>query len=358
MLRGVPGELVEVHRIVAFRHVIVRHVLVRLLLDEPDLFASQRAVRSIGNRPRQEVEQRPSRAHPFGCVFDPPRLEQHHVANHSVRRPPGQRVVADIGDTIRREILAADRQHPVADLRRDPRVDAVRDDVVEGAVLRADRGDVVLAQLDVGQAGSGDQRLAGPDLPVREVYAGESGARQRRCHRDQVVAVPAAKLEHPAGFDLRGIQAEQQRQRSKPRRMRLRNRQAVVRQLVVLGERARLPVGTDDAHRRPSSAVAAIVAVQQGDNRRAIRGARHAGIVFFMCRPRECEEFKASGPLREAPIHDVSQWTRCDLSPSRLAESAGGRRDHARGGRTRPAQPASRPAFARRTRFWLSFARI
>lgn len=79
------------------------------------------------------------------------RAEHERVAHHLRDFPTGISVVADIRYAGRRQILAADSHEPLANLRGNPTVDAVRDDVVELAEIRGDVCQAHGEQLDIAQ---------------------------------------------------------------------------------------------------------------------------------------------------------------------------------------------------------------
>ena len=160
----------------------------------------------------------------------------HHVADHAAHVPARKRVVADVRNAVRREVVPADREDVLPHRRRHPRIDAVADDVVERAPRRVDVGDVELAQLDVGEAAAlVTCPLALLDLARRQIDADEARIRQLHRHRDQVVAAGAAQFQHAAGVDVGRLQAEEPGERREAIRMRLRKRLVDVGHFVVAG---------------------------------------------------------------------------------------------------------------------------
>src|SRR5262245_2954917 len=93
---------------------------------------------------------------------------------------------------------AADGQDLVADLGRNPGVDAVADDVIEPAEVLRSVEDAHRVQLDVGEALGPEPLPPGRDLPRREVDADEVRSGETLGHRDQVAAAGAPELQDSA----------------------------------------------------------------------------------------------------------------------------------------------------------------
>ena len=109
----------------------------------------------------------------------------------------------------------------------------MRDDVVEYAGFLAQIAQVDLLELDVGETQRRDVGGALAHLDGGKVNAEEAGARQGGRHRNQVPSGGATDFEHSAFADRRGYQPVQPGDCRKPVRMRLRKRQAQVREFVV-----------------------------------------------------------------------------------------------------------------------------
>src|SRR5947207_15982069 len=65
-------------------------------------------------------------------------MKQHGIAQMLAQMPSGVGVVADECDPVRTQMGSRDRKDTIADLRRSPCIEAVRDDVVEFSEIRAD----------------------------------------------------------------------------------------------------------------------------------------------------------------------------------------------------------------------------
>ena len=138
---------------------------------------------------------------------------------HTARqRPAGKRVVAHIRDAIWRERPGAEREKPVAHLRRHPRIDAVRDDVIERA-LRLPRAQVGTDEARVPNPARRARSLCGCDLLRGKIHADEFRFRKPLGERQQIHPFAATEFEHAAVIRRRGVDAEQPRDRSYARRM-------------------------------------------------------------------------------------------------------------------------------------------
>ena len=139
------------------------------------------------------------------------RAAQHHRIAHDLAcLPAGIDVVADVGDAVGREVLAADAQDRVLNRRRHPAVDAVADDVVELAERSVDLRQVDRAQLDVARGPPPARPAALPHLHRRQVDAHRMRLRMARREGNQVAAGGASQFEHAGPRGLGRIQAEQE----------------------------------------------------------------------------------------------------------------------------------------------------
>ena len=88
----------------------------------------------------------------------------HHLAKRFGHVPARVCVVANIGDTVGREIALAHRHDVVADLFVDPRVDTMDDDEIEYSKIRAELVDAAMMQFDVGKPQNAGRFLRDVDL--------------------------------------------------------------------------------------------------------------------------------------------------------------------------------------------------
>ena len=170
----------------------------------------------------------------FGGLLDVPHVPPHHLAHRVSDVAPGERVVAHVRDAVRRERSGGDREHPLLHGRRHPRIEAVRDDVVERAGIRRVQ-QVGVEERDVGQAERGDLRAALLDGRARGVQSDERAPRKNVRHGDEVAAVAAAQLEHAAAFGRSSLQAVESCDRREAIRMGLGERRPGIRDGVVGG---------------------------------------------------------------------------------------------------------------------------
>ena len=137
-------------------------------------------------------------------------MVQHHLAKNVPRVPARPRVVTQIHDALRRKQIAAERHETVANVGRNPRIESVRDDVVELAGIPIEIAEILLAQTQ--RSVASNRRWC--DFPPataarRKVHADKTTRRKKVRHRNQVAAVAAADFEHAAGRHGRGVHPKQ-----------------------------------------------------------------------------------------------------------------------------------------------------
>jgi hypothetical protein len=203
-----------------------------------------------GPRVRRRAPGADDEAHERAGLLHPPLrvrlvldVEAQHVARRVAQVGAGIGVVGDERDAVRRQAIGARREQRVARPGWDPRIDAVRDHVVEPAEVVRERLDVALEQPHVAGAELGGERGPAGDRLGGEVDADELAAGQAERHRDQVAAVAAAQLQHAAAGRRCGTQPEQRRLGGEAVRVRLRVRVPLVGDCVVrVGQRVKLHV--------------------------------------------------------------------------------------------------------------------
>jgi hypothetical protein len=158
-------------------------------------------------------------------------LPPERVAQHSPHVAAGQRVEADERGAVALQAVAAQPEQRRADMLGHPRVHAVRDHVVEAP--ERPRGDVTDIEPHVAEPERLDSRPAATHRGRVEVEPDELGPGERIRHRHEVPAVAAAQLQHPAALHVARPPAEEPRKRGEAVRMRLRERGAGIRDLVV-----------------------------------------------------------------------------------------------------------------------------
>ena len=135
---------------------------------------------------RQRLQQSPRRLGPRRRPRHITDVVAQEVADEAEQAPAGQRVEADEGDAVRAEMPIEQGQHPGLNLRRDPGVEAVGDDIVEPSPIGR-RGQ----QIASGRARSCRARARPPPLGPRR-----SGGPPGRCRRNRF---PAGRP--PSGSD-------------------------------------------------------------------------------------------------------------------------------------------------------------
>ena len=233
---GVRDEVREQQRLVVLRQLVVEDRRVGLAerpLGLPGESLSQVVAAGPGRVHR--LEQRPRLRDPLLRLADLAQVPAQHLARDLAQVPARQHVIGHVRDAVGRQTVAAGGEQCVAAGRRDPRVDAVRDDEVERAE-RAQRAQVRVLELDVLEAQSGRRRGRPLDRAPRQVDPAERAAAQPVGHRHEVAAITAAELEQAAGVGRRGAQPEQRGHRGEAVRVRLRERMTRVRDPVVVGQ--------------------------------------------------------------------------------------------------------------------------
>src|SRR5690242_7874918 len=99
----------------------------------------------------QELEQLTSPFHALAGTGNISDVVEHHLAKSLAQMTAGVRVVTDEHNSIGRQTRLRDFEDAFANFRRHPGVEAVRDDVVKLAEIRAQIHDVELPEADVGE---------------------------------------------------------------------------------------------------------------------------------------------------------------------------------------------------------------
>src|SRR5208283_1619855 len=178
---------------------------------------------------------------------------EHHVAQHLANVTPRQRVVADVSYALGRQMIVRDSQNHVANWFGNPRINSVRDDVIELAELGANLHDVGRLQFQVLQAYLPGGFAAPEDRSLCKIEADKVTAGKRERHRNQIPAVAASNLKHAATVDGRGLHAEERRNGCEPVRVSLIVRQSPIKDLVVACWHLRLNASLEDQHAAPAS---------------------------------------------------------------------------------------------------------
>ena len=143
-----------------------------------------------------------------------------HLAHRENVVPARQCVVTHVGDAICREVALARRQQPVAHRAGNPRIDAVRNDVVELAKFRIEIDQVHMPELQVVQIQRRCELAGAVDLPLGEIDTHKAAARQGVGHGYEVAAPGATYLQHAAVIHSGWAQTQQRTYRGHPARVR------------------------------------------------------------------------------------------------------------------------------------------
>ena len=199
---GVPGDVAEVERLVVRREVVVEEHVdgvalkpAKLLFEDPPVGRSLRLGLGDGAHEAHRVLAVRFR------VVERREPEAHHVAGEVAQMAAGQGVEVQVGDALGREMAREGRHQRIAHRGGDPRVHAVRDDVVELPEVGGKVEDVALPQLDVGERERRGEPAPDPHRPHRELDAEEARPGEHAGHRDEVAPCPASELQDPGALD-------------------------------------------------------------------------------------------------------------------------------------------------------------
>ena len=170
ILQAMPArmrsELVEPYGIVDRCQIVVEQGIVAVLHDVFRLFVVD--LREQAARFRDTLR----------GVFDGSRVVQQDLTNHLSRVAAGIDVVAHERDALGCQAFAADRQQTIAHVRRNPGVEAVGEDVIELAYVRAEIAQICRAQAYVGESQFRGDRTAGGNRGSGQIDADEVALRQ------------------------------------------------------------------------------------------------------------------------------------------------------------------------------------
>ncbi len=259
----VCNELMQVRGIVDLAQFVMEQHLGRSPQQSPALVLQHHLV-GIGLRVGVDhLLEDPARlGHPRHRVRDSIDVEPEDAAHGLPGVGAGPRVVADEAHALRGQPPPDQRHHAVADRLRRPRIEAVGDHVVERLVPQVELEQVGRDEPDVFQAEGVHHLLPSPDRFDRQVEADELGVGMDQRKRDDVCAVAAADVQHPAPGRRRDRHPEQGAVSPQPGRMRLAERGGRIRHQVIGRHRP--------GHGRSSAVVEPPVPRPQARNRRDV----------------------------------------------------------------------------------------
>ena len=196
--------------------------LLQLLLDQQ--------AKGVARRPgfNDEAQERERPGDLFFGILDAPHMTEHHFPDHLAQMTAGQSVVADKGNSVRGEQLAAKGEQAISHGLRNPGIEAVRDDVIELPEFGTHIKEIALKQAHVGQCELANPRLAAFDRQAGQVESDEFAAGNGVAHGDEVSALIAGDFEHAAAIDRRRREPVQTRHDGQTVGMRIRVRKARV----------------------------------------------------------------------------------------------------------------------------------
>src|SRR5579872_1604277 len=139
-------------------------------------------------------------------------MEQHHVAKHLADAASGKGVEANEDDAARREVTMRDRHQPVAHRFGNPRIEAVRDDVIELSKRGTEVHDIGHIEPDIFETEIANLFASKRDGLYGEVESGEGAVRKHERHRNQVSPVAGAEFKDAAAAGGWGVDAVQRRE--------------------------------------------------------------------------------------------------------------------------------------------------
>jgi hypothetical protein len=232
----VRDELVEVAGIVHLGEIVMDQEARIAGADPLELSLHERRVRIfIGPALRDQLRKRPRFADALAGLGERLGVEAEHLPRHAAHIAAGVDVVAHERDAVGGEVARDQSEELLAHRRRDPRVEPMRDDVVECTGIRGELREVALRQGEVGEAGASREALPRLDRLRGDVESDEFALRQRVRHRHEVGSIAAGDLEHPAALDRRRLHTEESGHRRQPLGMRVGVGLAGVANLVIGG---------------------------------------------------------------------------------------------------------------------------
>ena len=124
------------------------------------------------------------------------RAQQHRIAHDLVRFPARIGLVANVGDAVSRQVLAADVQDRLLHRLRHPTVDAMTQDVVELAERLCHRHQILLEQFDVAQLQTLDTSAAVLNLRAGKIDSDRACLRIAHRERNEIAARRASQFKH------------------------------------------------------------------------------------------------------------------------------------------------------------------
>ena len=157
----------------------------------------------------------------FGTdIAKPGGVHPHHVAQQAAYAPTGLAIIADVGHAAGLQALPAKAKNGLSDLLRHPRIDAVRDDVIEFAEVHAHIGDVCLEEARIAQACGRPRFVSQLHVAAREIDSDKFGPGIQLCHGQKIDAAAATYLQNARLTRIGGRQGKNATDRCQSRDVR------------------------------------------------------------------------------------------------------------------------------------------
>ena len=167
---------------------------------------------AIGQHPRELSRG----VQPLMRVPDPIDVEMQDFPSRLPHAAPGQSIEAHEHDAIWCEASCGHREQSIPHAGRHPGINAVRNDVVEGAMRRRKRGQVLFDQRHIRKPEFGDHPAPGLHRARRQIATDELRHGKPHGHRNQVRPIVAADLEDTACRNRRRVDAQERCDRGQP----------------------------------------------------------------------------------------------------------------------------------------------
>jgi hypothetical protein len=230
-------EVLEPHGLVLGAQQVVDEHRLRRGAQRVQLLGQHAAVERRPVRRLDAVQQPEELTGALGAgdrLVQPARVPLGRLTQHLAQVTAGVGGVGEIGDAVGREVRAAGGQRRLAHRLADPRVEAVRDHIVELAELSVGQGeDVAHLEAQVVEPCCGRRRTRFRDRAGREIDPERGGIRARRGDAGEVRARAAPELQHPRAPWVGRSQPVQRSDRREDGGPRLREREVRVRHLVI-----------------------------------------------------------------------------------------------------------------------------
>jgi hypothetical protein len=171
---GMRCELAEIHRVVRHGEIVVKDRAVRLLRNAGELASQQRIDRFLGDPCLGDGAGEPAcGVEPLLRIVESVGVQVKHLPHGLAHVAPRKDVQAHEHEPVGRELDRRKREQRVADAGGNPRIQAVRDHIVERAQRRGEFAQVPLDERHVREPELGNGAPRGRDGGGRKVATDE-----------------------------------------------------------------------------------------------------------------------------------------------------------------------------------------